>query len=209
MKQRKGWRISCDVGKATEVLENELWRRWSEALLIIQPFRYFTYITSHSPSPSVALPTSQIILQPFRCITYVTAHSPTLLSLHLRHKLFTYVTWRAAHAVDLVLIYPPKKKIQMGSSTLCLHCSRILIPILPRKMDRKSIIVHHMACHITRPNTTWFFPLGFVKDKVYRTPVRDLTGLQERIDATANKSHYRWFIIYGSRLNTGWNFPCH
>ena len=40
-------------------------------------------------NPSVALPTSQLILQPFRCCTYVTVHSPTLLSLLLRHKLFT------------------------------------------------------------------------------------------------------------------------
>ena len=28
--QRKSWRMSCDVGKATEGLENELWRRWSD-----------------------------------------------------------------------------------------------------------------------------------------------------------------------------------
>ena len=48
-------------------------------------------------NPSVALPTSQLILQPFCCFTYVTAHSPTLLSLLLRHRLFTYVTWRTAH----------------------------------------------------------------------------------------------------------------
>ena len=41
--------------------------------------------------------TSQLILQPFRRLTYVTAHSQTLLSLLLRHRLFTYVTWRAAH----------------------------------------------------------------------------------------------------------------
>ena len=40
-------------------------------------------------NPSVALPTSQLILQPFHCFTYVTVHSPTLLSLLLRHKLFT------------------------------------------------------------------------------------------------------------------------
>ena len=40
-------------------------------------------------NPSVALPTSQLILQSFRCLTYVTVHSPTLLSLLLRHKLFT------------------------------------------------------------------------------------------------------------------------
>ena len=47
-------------------------------------------------NPSVALPTSQLILQPC-CFTYVTVHSPTLLSLLLRHRIFTYVTWRAAH----------------------------------------------------------------------------------------------------------------
>ena len=28
--QWKGWRMSCDVGKTTEGLENELWRRWSD-----------------------------------------------------------------------------------------------------------------------------------------------------------------------------------
>ena len=69
-------------------------------------------------NPSVALPTSQLIPQTFRCFTYVTAHSPTLptlylrhsslsnhsvasptsqliflLSLLLRHRIFTYVTW--------------------------------------------------------------------------------------------------------------------
>ena len=52
-------------------------------------------------NPFIVLPTSQLILQPFRCFTYVTVHSPTLLSLLLRHKLFTYVTWRAAHALGL------------------------------------------------------------------------------------------------------------
>ena len=79
------------------------------AYVILQPFRCFTYVTAHSPmssvhsptfqslrlrhnsfsNPSVALPTSQLILQPFRCFTYVTVHSPTLLSLPLRHTLFT------------------------------------------------------------------------------------------------------------------------
>ena len=55
---------------------------------------------SFSNSP-VALRTSQLILQPFRCFTYDTVHSPTLLSLLLRHRLFTYVTWQAAHAFSL------------------------------------------------------------------------------------------------------------
>ena len=26
-KRKKGWRMNCDVGEATEVLDNELWRR--------------------------------------------------------------------------------------------------------------------------------------------------------------------------------------
>ena len=81
--------------------------------LILQPFFLFSYVTrAHSPTfpslhlrnssifiPSVALPTSQFILQPFRCFTYVTAHSPTLLSLLLRHRLFT---WRAAHGRRII-----------------------------------------------------------------------------------------------------------
>ena len=85
--------MSCDVGKATEGLENELWRRWSDGKV-----EEWEKLCSFS-NPSVALPTSQLILQTFRCFTYVTAHSPTLLSLLLRHRLFTYVTWWAAHDV--------------------------------------------------------------------------------------------------------------
>ena len=80
--------------------------------LILQAFSHFTYVTAHSDSPtfpllhlchssfsnpSLALPTSQLILQPFRCFTYVTAHSPTPFSPLLRHRIFTYVTWRAAN----------------------------------------------------------------------------------------------------------------
>ena len=94
--------LRCDVAQAME-----------EALLILQAFSHFTYVTAHSDSPSflslhlrhssfsnpsLALPTSQLILQPFRCFTYVTAHSPTLLLLLLRHRIFTYITWQAAHA---------------------------------------------------------------------------------------------------------------
>ena len=51
-------------------------------------------------NPSVALPTSQLILQPFRCFTYVTAHSPTPLLLLLCQRLITYVSLRAAHACE-------------------------------------------------------------------------------------------------------------
>ena len=86
VKQRKGWRMSFDVGKATG------WRmscdgkvgEWAE-LIDIE-----IYSRAHSPTfpslhqrhssfctPPVALPTSQLILQPFRCFTNVTAYSPT------------------------------------------------------------------------------------------------------------------------------------
>ena len=57
-------------------------------LLILQPFRHFTYITAHSatlPSlylwqssfsnPFIASPTSQLILQPFFRFSYVTGSS--------------------------------------------------------------------------------------------------------------------------------------
>ena len=66
---------AVNVGKATDGLKNELWRRWSDgkvgewALLILQAFRRFTYVTTHSPAlPSLYL-RSQLILQPFRCFT--------------------------------------------------------------------------------------------------------------------------------------------
>ena len=62
---------------------------------------------------SAASPVSQLNLQPFRHFTYITAHSPTLPLLHLHHssfsnpsfaslmpQVFTYVTWRAAHAAE-------------------------------------------------------------------------------------------------------------
>ena len=79
--------------------------------LILQPFRHFTYVTTHSPTlpflhlrhslfsnPSLASPTSQALhlihlaepfLQPFRHFTYVTTHSPTLTSLFLHHSSFS------------------------------------------------------------------------------------------------------------------------
>ena len=78
--------MSCDVG---EVIE-------SDSLTF--PSLHLRH--SSFSNLSLALSTSQLILQPFRCFIYVTAHSPTLLSLLLRHRIFTYVTWRAAHAVQ-------------------------------------------------------------------------------------------------------------
>ena len=113
VKQRKGCRMSCDVDKAAEGLENELWCRWSDTRIgkwgasfskpyivsptsqpILQPFRRFTYATAHSTNlPLLHLvigtsPTSQLILQPFRRFIYAIADSTTLPPLHLRHRSF-------------------------------------------------------------------------------------------------------------------------
>ena len=72
--------------------------------LILQPFRRFTYVTTHFPTlpllhlrhslfsnPSFASPTSQapLILQPFRHFTHVTTHYPTLPSFYLCHSSFS------------------------------------------------------------------------------------------------------------------------
>ena len=57
------------------------------SLLILQPFRCFTYVTSsylNSPGEQALL-----ILQPFRHFTYVTTHSPTLPLLYLHHSSFS------------------------------------------------------------------------------------------------------------------------
>ena len=63
-------------------------------LLILQPFRHFTYVKTHSPTlPSLYLRhssfSSHLILQTFRHFTYVTTHSPTLPSLYLPHSSFS------------------------------------------------------------------------------------------------------------------------
>ena len=93
--------MSCDVGKAREGLENELWCRWSDgkqssfsnisitsptSQLILQPFHRFAHSPTfpslhlhYSPfsNPSVASPTSQLVLQSFFCFSYITGSSLT------------------------------------------------------------------------------------------------------------------------------------
>ena len=54
---------------------------------------------------SEGLENEQSFIQLFRRFTYGTAHSPILpVSLHLRHRHFTYVTYRASHG-DLHIPY--------------------------------------------------------------------------------------------------------
>ena len=82
--------MSCDVGKATEGLENELWHRWSDGK--VAP----TFVTS---------PTSHIILQPFRSFTNITAHSPTVPLLHLSHSSFSNSSFASPTSQALHLIH--------------------------------------------------------------------------------------------------------
>ena len=84
-----------DVGEETEGLENELCSAHSPNLPLLHLHH------SSFSNPSVASPTSQLILQSFQCFTYITAHSLILPLLHLHHRHFTYVTWRAAHALNV------------------------------------------------------------------------------------------------------------
>ena len=69
------WRMNCDVGEVTEMLENELCYDYNYDLCSFSNF-------------SVTSPTSQLILQTFSRFTYVTAHSTTLPLLHLRQSSF-------------------------------------------------------------------------------------------------------------------------
>ncbi|KAJ4429534.1 hypothetical protein ANN_21703 [Periplaneta americana] len=52
-----------------------------------------------------------------------------------------------------------------------------------------------------------FFLWGFVKDQVYRTPVRDYQTYKKEFMLLSTMLHHRCFITLGSRLNTGWIFP--
>ena len=60
---------TCDVGEATEGLQNELWHMWSDG-------RVGEWADPHSSNP-------------FCRFTYVTDHSPTLPLLHLRYSSFS------------------------------------------------------------------------------------------------------------------------
>ena len=90
VKQRKGCSVSCDVGKATEGLENQLLRRWSDirigewggALPLLHlRHRHFTYVTAHSST----LPPLYLVHSSFY---NPSVASPTSQALHLRHSSF-------------------------------------------------------------------------------------------------------------------------
>ena len=113
--------MSCDVGEATEGLENELWRRWSDGKvgewaeliviviveLILQPFSHFTCVITHSTT----LPSFYLRLSSFSNPSFSSPMSQALQLIHLnswaelilqpfRH--FTYVT---THSRTLPSLY--------------------------------------------------------------------------------------------------------
>ena len=98
VKQRKGWRMSYDVSKATERLENELWPRWSR----------FTYVIAHSP----ILPLLHIRHSSFSNHYFA---SPTSQVLHLCHL--------ASHPWITNLFYMGKcsRRFFLAFSTLFLY----------------------------------------------------------------------------------------
>ena len=93
---------------------------------------------------SVALPMSQLILQPSRCFTYATAHSPTLLSLLLRHNIFTYVTWRAAHALEFFR-YIRRQAILHVVDTLILQAFRRFTYDIAHSPTLPSLYLRHSS----------------------------------------------------------------
>ena len=84
--------MNCDVGESTEMLENELC------------YDYNYELCSFS-NLSVTSPTSQLILQSFRRFTYVTTHSPTLPLLHIRHSAFSNPSFASPTPQALHLIH--------------------------------------------------------------------------------------------------------
>ena len=90
--------MSCDVGEATEGLENELWRRLENKQSYIQYNEQSSFSKLSVPSPA-----SQLILQPFPRFTYVAAHSPTLPLLNLCHSSFSNPSFASPTSQNLHL----------------------------------------------------------------------------------------------------------
>ena len=104
--------MSCDVGKATEGLANELWCQWSDGKVGEWAPHSPTFPSLHLrhssfSNSSVALLMSQLILQSFCCFTYVTMHSPALLSLLLRQRFS--LTSPGEPPMTLTLLIPPRQ----------------------------------------------------------------------------------------------------
>ena len=81
-------------------------------------------------NPSVALSASQLILQPYHCFTYIADHSPILLLLLLSHRLFTLVTWQAAHETNCSLTSLNYSRYHHYHKWMAIYCNCIVRDIL-------------------------------------------------------------------------------
>ena len=151
--------------------------------ITLQPFRCFTYVTAFS-NPSVALPTSQLILQPFRCFTYVTAFSnpsvasptskvipPTLLSLLVRHRLFTYITWRSAHGHTYglqrnTISLAPCAVLNLSALLTVILLGRVLFPLIHLHPQHPGI------CYL--PSILFYIPINLACN--YTSSILRITG---------------------------------
>ena len=88
MKQQKGWRMSCDVGKATESPFSNLSVTLPTSQLVFHPFRRFTYVKAHSPTPPLLLLRLSSFSNLSVTLPNVIAHFPSLPSLYLRRSSF-------------------------------------------------------------------------------------------------------------------------
>ena len=77
----------------------------SQALLILQPYRHFTYVTTHSPTlPSLYLRHNSFCYPSVASSTSV--YSPTLLSLLLRHKLCSFSNLSVTSPTSQLILHP-------------------------------------------------------------------------------------------------------
>ena len=102
--------MSCDVGEATELLENEL----------------FSF-----SNLSLTSPTSQLILQLLRGFTHVTADSPTVLLLHQRHSSFSNPSFASPTSQALHLRHLASRPCYEYSSILLCAYTRKVFTTLP------------------------------------------------------------------------------
>ena len=99
MKRRKVWRMSCDIGKATEGLENELWRRRSNGRVREWAVMHVKRQKDWRMNYDVGEATEEVGGRG-------STHSPTLPSLHLRHSSFSLAHPAVSSSTSKLIIQP-------------------------------------------------------------------------------------------------------
>ena len=120
---------------------------WAE--LILQASRYYTY-------------TSQLILQPFRRFTYITTHSPTLPLLHLRHSSFYNPSFASLTSQALHLCHLASRQCNTGNYLSIATLQRLCTSVyeVQEELTRQQfVLVHTIHTHmISHHAISLFFP---------------------------------------------------